>query len=184
MIEASQSWAARQIKESVEYLRQRKYDPTASMFLYFWSDPWPCLFGSGLLDYYRRKYKAYDIFEMVYSPVLVSIEWLKDKHYVGFEKTYTPGEDLKAKIWVTNDMYQQFEDASLSWCIKGPDGEVLAEGGSKLCIAVDSSEVVKNVSWPIPKDARGNFRMEAQVKDKAGKLLSANYFEFFVSASC
>ena len=186
LIERSQSWAARQIKESVEYIRQRKYRPNASMFLYFWNDPWPCLGGSGLLDYYRRKYKAYDIFGMVYSPVLVSIEWVKPKHLVGFEKCYAPGERLTARIWVTNDRHQEFQQASLSWRILDTEGEVLEEGERTLAVPADSSEVAEELTWQVPKQARGRRRIEAHLRDDRGELLSRNYFDFAVTedAAC
>ncbi|MHC4480745.1 MAG: glycoside hydrolase family 2 protein [Planctomycetota bacterium] len=183
VIGASQTWAARQIKESVEYIRQRKYEPNASLFLYFWSDPWPCLCGSGLLDYYRRKYKAYDIFGMVYSPVLVSIEWLKDKHVVGHQKHYAPGEDLAAKIWVTSDLREPCEGASLSWQVRGPGDEVLAEGERTLSIPPDSSQVVENLLWPIPQEAAGGYRVDASLRDGGGEALSRNYFEFQVTGA-
>ncbi len=164
----------------MEYLRQRKYAPNASMFLYFWSDPWPCLCGSGLLDYHRRKYKAYDVFGTVYSPVLVSIEWIKDQHHVGFQKSYEAGEQLVARIWITNDTYQSFENASLSWRVLGPDGETLDERTRQVSIGEDSSEVVEEVAWPIPEAATGGHRMEAEVTDASGKVLSRNWFEFAV----
>ena len=47
------------MKEQIEYLRQRKYRPVASMYHYYWSDPCPIM-GSGLLDYYRRPYQVYE----------------------------------------------------------------------------------------------------------------------------
>ena len=151
------------------------------MFLYFWSDPWPCLGGSGLLDHFRRPYKVYDIFGMVYSPVLVSIEWIKDIHDIGHEKRYSPGETMAAKLWVTNDRYETFDGASLSWTITGPDGATPASESLDLSIPEDSSEVVGEVSWPIPGDAAGPYRMEAALTDRAGAQLSHNYFEFRVA---
>lgn len=181
LIEASQVWGARQIKESVEYIRQRKYDPNASMFLYFWSDPWPCLSGSGLLDYYRREYKAYGIFGMVYSPVLVSVEWVKDKHVVGFEKVYRPGEEFVAKVWVTSDLDEPLPDVGLTWRIAWPDGAVTVQGERELSIPADSSQVVDEVRWVTPEDVEGLCRMEAEVKSGSGEVLSQNYFEFRVT---
>ncbi len=183
LIEESQTWAARQIKESAEYIRQRKYRPNASMFLYFWNDPWPCLGGSGLLDYYRRKYKSYDIFGMVYSPVLVSIEWVKEKHVLGFQKTYAPGESLAARIWITNDLHREFGGASLSWCVRDRNGRVLEQRSQSLAISEDSSQVVESVEWHIAEEAGGEYRVEAELKDEGGKLLSSNYFEFRVTGS-
>ena len=183
LIDEVQSWSARQIKESVEYIRQRKYRPNASMFLYFWSDPWPCLGGSGLLDHYRRKYKSYDIFGMVYSPVLVSIEWVKEKHVVGFEKVYAPGDKLVAKVWVTNDLHREFGKASLRWRIEDAGGKTLEEANQELAVAEDSSEVAASVEWGIPEGAEGSYRMEAELRDNRGEVLSANYFEFRVAGA-
>ena len=183
LVEANQSWEARQVKETGEYLRQRKYQPTASMFLYFWIDPWPCLGGAGLLDYYRRKYKSYDIYGLIFNPVLVSIEWVKEKHYVGFEKEYGPGENFAAKIWVTNDLYETYEKASVTWCIKDPAGKMLTDGAVGTSVGEDSSQVVKELLWPIPRDAQGKYRMEVSLEDKAGKPLSDNWFEFQVHGS-
>ena len=183
LVEVNQAWSARQIKESAEFFRQRKYKPVSSMFLYFWNDPWPCLFGSGLLDYYRRKYKSYDIYGMVYSPVLVSIEWVKEKHNLGFEKTYGPGESLVANIWITNDLYEEYKEASLARCIKDADGKVLEEKESSIDIPQDSSRIVENLFWPVPLEADGSYRVEALVKDRSGKTLSENYFDFAVHGS-
>jgi hypothetical protein len=135
-----------------------------------------------LLDYYRRKYKAYDIFGMVYSPVLVSIEWVKDTHVVGHEKVYLPGETVTTKIWVTNDFDRDFEGARLTWIVKGLDRETLASGADTLAVPADSSDVVANVSWPTAGRAPGVYRIEVELADGAGAELSHNYFEFRVRA--
>ena len=58
-IAAYQAYEALVVKEQIEYLRQRKYRPIASMFHYYWSDPCPIM-GSGLFDYYRRPYAVYE----------------------------------------------------------------------------------------------------------------------------
>jgi beta-mannosidase len=181
MVERSQSWAARQIKESIEFLRQRKYDPNASMFLYFWSDPWPCVYGSGLLDYYRNEYKAYDAFGKVYTPVLVSVEWLLGKHLVGFEKAYAPGALLRARIWVTNDLYREYADASLRWWIEGPNGKETEAHCRSVGVPEDSSRVVENVRWRIPPGAQGDYRIEVELESAEGETLSTNYFAFKVT---
>jgi beta-mannosidase len=181
LVERSQTWAARQIKESIEYLRQRKWDPTASMFLYFWSDPWPCLGGSGILDYFRRKYKGYDSFVTAYTPVLASIEWVKEKHVVGDKKCYEPGETFKAKLWATNDRTEGYEKAVLTWAVRDSEGAALEEGSKVTDVPADRSQVVREVSWPIPADAGGSYRMEVELTDDEGAVLSRNWFEFQVA---
>jgi beta-mannosidase len=180
LVEASQTWSAREIKESIEYIRQRRFSPFTSMFLYFWNDPWPCLGGSGILDYYRRKYKAYDVYPYVYTPVMASIEWVKEPFIVGHEKVYEPGQPLMTKIWVTNDEENAYQEARLSWQVKAPNGEVLKQGGGTISVPADSSMVVETQTWQIPKGANGQYRKEVQLATAAGKELSRNYFEFRV----
>ena len=52
-IDLTQKYEAVVVKEQIELLRQHKYWPTGSMYLYYWSDACPMM-GSGLLDYYRE----------------------------------------------------------------------------------------------------------------------------------
>jgi beta-mannosidase len=183
LIEATQSWHARQVKESIEYLRQRKYRPVCSMFQYFWSDPWPCLFGSGLLDYYREEYKAYDMYRLVYTPVMASVEWVRDRHIVGFAKTYARRESLQAQLWVTNDLPRSFESATLRWEVSRSDGAVLGSGSLTLDIDPDSSRVVERVFRKLADDEPGTYRLRVLVLDRDGAKLSENFFEYEVVAS-
>ncbi|MCJ7751384.1 MAG: hypothetical protein MUQ65_09870, partial [Armatimonadetes bacterium] len=150
-------------------------------FLYFWSDPWPCLGGSGLLDYYRRKYKAYDAFAIVYTPVLASIEWVKEKHVVGHQKWYEPGETFAARLWVTNDRDEGYEGAVLTWAIRDGAGAALQHGSEVADVPADSSQVVREVEWAVPGEAAGSYRMEVELRDREGMELSRNWFEFEVT---
>ena len=180
LVEATQNWSARQIKESAEFIRQRKYDPIASMFLYYWNDPYPCLFGSGILDYYRREYRSYSVFHTVYSRILVSIEWIKDVHYVGFDKTYKNGDRVEADIWVTNDTDECVENARLLWMVQSSQKEILFQQSVSITFQADSSEVYAHVSWTIPADAEGGFSLEAQLNRENATPLSQNFFKFTV----
>ncbi len=54
-IDNTQAYEAKVVKEQIEMLRQRKYDPVGSTYLYYWSDACPMI-GSGLFDIvYTRK---------------------------------------------------------------------------------------------------------------------------------
>src|SRR4029079_5109384 len=101
------------VKEQIEYLRQRKWRPIASMYLYYWSDPCPIM-GSGLLDYYRRKYRVYDAMQAVYGPVLVSLERDAKPYIIGREKIYERGTEFTGTVWVTNDHPHAIDGATLA----------------------------------------------------------------------
>jgi beta-mannosidase len=177
-IDNSQVYEAQVIKEQIEFFRQRKYAPVASMYLYYWNDACAGI-GSGLLDYYRRPYKAYDAMQAVYTPVLVSLEWNKDPYILGFEKRYYPGETFVGKVWVTNDQAQRLEGAKLSWQVvsQAEQRPVLA-GDKTLDLPADSAQVVDEVRWAILRGMQGRFQVQMQVADGAGAILSRNTFDF------
>ncbi len=183
LIEATQSWYARQVKESIEHFRQRKYRPVCSMFQYFWSDPWPCLFGSGLLDYYREEYKAYGMYRLVYTPVMASVEWIKDKHIVGFAKTYRQRDSLEAQLWVTNDLPRSFEGAALLWELVGPGGAPMCSDSKVIDVEADSSRVVERVFRRLAGDEPGAYRLRLLLHDRSGEKLSENFFDYEVLGS-
>jgi len=183
LIEATQNWYARQVKESIEYFRQRKYKPVCSMFQYFWSDPWPCIYGSGLLDYYREEYKAYDSYRYAYTPVMASVEWIKDKHIIGFPKTYRSAEILEAQLWITNDLPQFFDKAALRWDLVNSAQEVIVSGEKSVDIVADSSEVAERFYRPLGDDPPGAYRLRLLLADRRGATLSENFFDYEVVGS-
>ncbi len=179
LIEQSQRIEAKTIKEQIEFLRQRKYAPVSSMYLYYWSDPAPTI-GSGLIDHFGRKLPAYESMKSVYTPVLVSLEWNKDPYVIGYEKFWKPADLFVGKVWVNND-HDHDLPAQLSW-------QLAAEGAGKpilaneldLLLPADSAKVVDTVTWPIPRSAKGRHRVSMSVVDKKGQVLSRNSFEFTV----
>jgi beta-mannosidase len=177
-IDNSQSYEAKVIKEQIELFRQRKYQPVASMYLYYWNDACPCI-GSGLFDYYRRPYKAYEAMKAVYTPVLVSLEWNKDPYVLGFEKRWYPGETFVGRLWITNDHHRTFEDAMLNWrLVSISEQRTLLESTKRLTIPYDSAQVVDEVKWEVLRGMQGAFQLQMCVEDKQGELLSKNTFDF------
>ena len=173
-IQNTQVYEARVVKEQIEFLRQRKYQPVASMFLYYWSDACPMM-GSGLLDYYREPYKVYQAMKGVYTQVLVSLEWDQEPHVLGREKKYSRGEKFTGKIWVNNDHFHMLENVLVHWEIRRENSQaVLSEHTFTTNLEEDSAEVKDLIAWIIPQDYVGNYVIEMSVKDKDGSVLSTN----------
>ena len=174
-IEAYQAYEALVVKEQIEYLRQRKYRPIASMFHYYWSDPCPIM-GSGLFDYYRRPYAVYEAMRNVYGRVLVSLERDVTPYVIGREKVYARGSGFGGTVWVTNDHEQPFDDAEVSWQIVCADtGEVMARNALTVTIPADAAEPVDRIGWAVPGKARtGAYRAEMEVAAAGGEVLSSN----------
>jgi len=180
LIDNSQRYEAKVIKEQIEFFRQRKYQPVASMYLYYWNDACPCI-GSGLLDYYRRPYQAYAAMKSVYTPVLVSLEWNKDPYVIGFEKIWYPGETFVGKVWITNDRDDALAGATLAWkLVNLDDNTVVLTGDWSVDVPADSSQVMAEIAWPIVRGVKGHFQVQMAVADAQGETLSTNTFDFTV----
>ncbi|MFD1718432.1 glycoside hydrolase family 2 protein [Georgenia deserti] len=180
-IDNYQSYEALVVKEQIEFFRQRKYSPVASMYLYYWSDSCPII-GSGLLDYYRRPYKVYDWMKAVYTRVLVSFERTASPYLLGREKVYPRGSTFAGKLWVTNDYDTDVDGAEISWRIRrAAGGEDVTGRTFTGTLPADSAEQSDNVIWPVPADAEpGGYRIEMAVTDRAGEVLSENAMDFEV----
>lgn len=180
-IENSQTYAARNIKEQGEYVRQRRFKPAGSMFLYFFNDPFPAV-GSGLLDYYRRPYRqSYEAFETIYTPVLVSLEWNQEPYIVGKPKVYEAEDTFVGKLWITNDRLEDIFDVTLDWSLKNvATGEVVQAAQRQIALPADTSKITDHIVWPIPEGTSGDFRVEMALAGRDGTSLSRNWFDFTV----
>jgi beta-mannosidase len=173
-IDNYQTYEALVVKEQIEYLRQRKYQPVASMYLYYWSDACPII-GSGLLDYYRRPYKVYDSMKSVYQRVLISLEWNADPYVIGREKFFNQLTTFTAKVWVNNDFNYDVEDAKISWkIVKIDTDEVVAKNNFTSTLPEDSIEAADHIVWQIPDGAAGKYRVDMEVTTKTGEVLCSN----------
>ena len=174
-IDAYQAYEALVVKEQIEYLRQRKYRPVASMYLYYWSDPCPIM-GSGLLDYYRRPYQVYDAMKDVYTRVLVSLERDVKPYVIGREKVYERGTAFTGTVWVTNDFARRIDDARVSWRIERVDtGEVMLERRMTATLPEDSLVEGDRIRWTIPTSVSpGAYRVAMEVVGADGEALSTN----------
>ncbi len=163
-IDEYQAYEALVVKEQIEYLRQRKYRPVASMYHYYWSDPCPIM-GSGLFDYYRRPYQVYEAMKNVYTRVLVSLERDADPYVIGREKVYERGTSFTGTVWVTNDHLEPIEGAQVSWQIVRSDtGEVVDERRSTMTLPADAAEEADRIEWPIPATAHpGGYRVAMEI---------------------
>ncbi len=172
-IDNSQRYEALVVKEQIEVLRQRKYRPVASMYLYYWSDACPIM-GSGLLDYYREPYQVYDSMKSVYTQVLVSLEWNRTPYLIGRDKKYNRGEKFIGKVWVNNDHFHEVQ-AEISWqiCRKGSD-EALYGNRCNVLLKPDSAKVLDMIEWIIPMDYIGEYVIRMDARDPEGNRLSSN----------
>ncbi len=180
LITQSQSIEAKTIKEQIEFLRQHKYSPVGSMYLYYWSDPAPVI-GSGIVDYFGEKLPAYHSMKGVYTPVLVSLEWNLSPYIIGYEKFFKPGDLFLGKVWLIND-HPHDVPGTLRWAVvkAGEPGKSLLERSLEVVMPKDSSKTADVIEWSVPRGASGRYEIRMAVSDAGGKTLSENTFELTV----
>jgi beta-mannosidase len=180
-IGAYQAYEALVVKEQIEYLRQRKYRPIASTFHYYWSDPCPIM-GSGLFDYFRRPYKVYETFRSVYGRVLISLERDVKPYIIGREKVYERGSLFAGRVWVTSDLEEPIEDARVSWrLVRNDADQEVATNEVTVMIPPDAAIDVERIDVPLPTTLDpGPYRVEMELADRGGSLLSRNATEIVV----
>jgi beta-mannosidase len=181
LIDAYQAYEALVVKEQIEYLRQRKYRPVASMYHYYWSDPCPIM-GSGLLDHLRRPYRVYDAVRAVYGRVLVSLERDASPYVIGREKVYERGSTLAGTVWVTSDLRVPLVDAEVGWRVVavGSD-QVMLNDLRRLTVPDDDVAEVARIDWAIPVSTDpGPYRVEMSIRAGDGAVLSENHTDVTV----
>lgn len=179
LIEQSQTIEARTIKEQIEFLRQRKYAPVASMYLYYWNDP-VAMIGSGIVDYFGNKLPAYYSMKQVYTPVMISLEWNKDPYVIGYDKYWKSKDLFIGKIWVVNDRSETLP-VTISWSLKHTASHTEhASNSMDVVLAPDSSKVIDTVFWQVDQTS-GPHYVEMKVVSRDGEILSFNNFDFLVN---
>lgn len=178
-INNTQEYEAKVVKEQIETIRQRKYRPVGSMYLYYWSDACPMI-GSGLFDYYRRPYKVYEAMKAVYTPVLICLEWNADPYIIGRDKIYRPSSYFTGKVWVINDC-GPMKDCRIEWKIVNKStGKPDISNSFISNLEPDSAVIIDHIVWLIPPTASGEYRIEMKVFDSDGNTLSDNYTDIIV----
>jgi beta-mannosidase len=180
-ISNTQEYEAISVKEQIEFLRQRKYNPVGTMYLYYWSDACPMI-GSGLLDYYRRPYKVYDAMQAVYTPVLISLEPCMSPYVLGRKKVFDADKSFTARVWIINDHYHTVEKARIHWEIAElSSGRIVREHSYCLDLPEDSAEIADHLIWAPDASAAGKaYRVHMSVTADSGEVLSRNTFDFTV----
>lgn len=155
---------------AVEHFRRRKPRVSAVAICHFMTN-WPDI-KWGIIDYYGEKKLSFDYMKRAYQPLVSSLEYEK--------RRWSPGEDLKADVWIVNDYHRSFESVTLDWWITKGDGKRLAEGRKSVDITPDSSASITPVEWNVEGEPERFFEVHMKLSDGDGNLLSQNFHSLLV----
>jgi len=157
-IEELQNYQSELVKYYTEHYRYTKYNPCSGYIHFMFVDCAPTVFF-GVLDYYRIKKKAYEALKNASNPVLICLEYYKDK---------------PKSIWVINDLHVQLENCQAEWKVADSDGNVLLDGRSIINVEPDSAMQIAELNWKIKDDAK--YDVHLLLRDQNGRVISENYY--------
>jgi beta-mannosidase len=109
LIANTQRYQAELVQFAAESYRRQKAAPVGAIFQFMFNECWPSA-NWGIVDYWRNPKPGFSALARAYQPVLPSIAWTP--------KRLTSGQPVSANIWVVNDLWQGFEDASVEWTLR------------------------------------------------------------------
>ena len=177
-VTASQQFQSDYVKYLVEHCRRLRFAPSTGVYPFMFKDAWPsaCF---GVRDHAGTPKMAWEAMSAAMHPTLASIEWTDSK--------VKAGGDVRATLWLVNDLGRTFPDASVRWRVYRADDDekrALLKGSTRVDVAPDSSLSLCGVRWRVPPDATPGqrFVLDMDWRDAAGEPLSSNAVAFTVAS--
>lgn len=170
-IPQTQDYVARLFQLALERSRRLKYAPSGGILHFHAIDIWPSV-TMAAIDFFREPTKAFHTVRRSFQPVVPSLEYDRE--------VWKAGEEVNARLWVINDLWQNLSSIVVSWRVENERGEKISSSALRapVDIAADSARELAEVRFPAP--APGRYTLWIQITDPAGTLLADNTYEFQV----
>lgn len=170
-IPQTQDYVARLFQLAIERMRRLKYDPAGGILHFHAIDLWPSV-TMAALDYYRQPTKSYYTVQRSFQMVLPSFAYDRD--------TWKIGEQISTELWLINDRWAEVAQARVSWRVVDEMGQSITGEGdlAPVTLPSDSSFKWRDVRFKI--DRPGRYTLWATIREKSGKIISENNYEFEV----
>src|SRR5215210_7246405 len=165
-VRESQDYQAEVLKHATELFRRRKYRPTGGTFAFMLNDPAPAVSWS-VVDWRRRKKTAYETLLVAMSPVLICVEYPKERYGVG--------QTISLPLFIINDLPRELGIVNWSWELLIGES-VTARGGGETKIPKDSVVRVGEAVATLPASGPAILRLSLYGGEPA-----SNEYEFLVS---
>ena len=170
-VEATQIAQGIIFQYGLEYFRRRKPKSSAICICHYITFAPDMKWG--IVDYYQQPKISYDYVKRAYQPLLISLEHLR--------RRWLPGEQFEGKIWVVNDLYQDYKDCKAEVVFLDNDKkEVKREIIDIKNIKADSSKEFATVNCRVPGQLGDQFHVTLKLTDKSGEVISANEYLLLV----
>lgn len=182
----SQKYQARLVKEYIQSIRTRKYDPMNGYFHFMFVDCWPSITWS-VVDYFRRPKMGYKALQTASQPLLPI--WRLNRSQFNPGDMLNWGGSFLSGLTLVNDYPRGFKGLKVELRVTDPRGRMLYREKNSCNIPADC--VVKpfevqghfnhTKGFKIPDNAPGGvYQVQVRLWDKAGKPIAQNEQEFKV----
>jgi beta-mannosidase len=149
----------------IEHMRRRKPKSSAISICHFIT--WAPDMKWGIVDYFQEPKLSFDFVRRAYQPVLPTMQFER--------RRWLPGETFTGRLWVVNDLHEEFPDCTLKTEIRDIDGEVLHEQSDRLgTVAVNSSAEYATIEWDVTDTSTGNFQVDLTLLGADGEEIASN----------
>jgi hypothetical protein len=169
-IPRTQAYVSRLFQIALERSRRLKYNPAGGICHFHAIDIWPSV-TMAAIDFYRVPTKVFYTVQRSFAPVCASLEYDRDQ--------WRSGETFRCGVWAINDKWEPVPEATILWRIVDAQGAEKAAGQWPAAMAEDSARQLGNAQWRAT--GPGPHQLRAEVRDRAGRLISENIFEFEVT---
>lgn len=128
-------------------------------------------FKWAIVDFYLQKKRSFDYVKRAFQPILLTM--YHDK------RRWNPGEVFEGKLWVVNDLYEDYPDCSVTVRFLDNKKTLIKESSFNIgLVSQDSAKEFEKISCEVPGVVGEQFHIEMQLMDEGGKVLSEN--EYFL----
>ncbi len=187
-VKNSQDYQAHLVKEYIQSIRLKKYQPMNGYFHFMFVDCWPAITWS-VVDYFRNPKEGYRALQEASQPLLPLWRPLANRFNPGDMLFW--GDSLLKELVLINDFGKSLKGLRVEARVVDSGGRILFR--EKKTCGVKADCVVRpfenqerlnhKQSFKLPsRGSTGIYRAEFKVWDRAGKLLAHNEREFEVVA--
>jgi beta-mannosidase len=169
-IPRTQAYVARLFQIALERARRQKYNRFGGILHFHAIDIWPSV-TMAAIDFHRVPTAVYHQVRRSFAIVAPSIEFDRGD--------WKSGETVTFPLWAINDDWSERKGLKLRWRIAGESGgPAIASGEFAADLEADSSRRLGEGRWTA--GAPGRYRIDAELVDAAGNVVSENLVSFDV----
>ena len=168
-VDNTQQYQAKLIKFAAESYRLQRYQPVSAIFQFMFVENWASI-NWAVVDYWRNPKPGYEALKTAYQPVLPIVSSQQDSLQLG--------EKINLDLTVINDLWQAFPNAEVSYTLQRK-WQHLKEGEIAVDLPPDSLTELTTIDltpWQV-----GDYELVAIIRDRDGKFLGQNVFNFKVT---